>query len=165
MSTRHAEDDRAECERIEREVREFFVGYARAFDELDGDAIARRFSLPSIMSTNTGVVAWMRSEQVIENMHALCEQYRRLDFREARWELLDIVVQPPAHVFVNLRWAVHRRSGLSPRCFRTAYTLGRENDAWRILLCVAYEEQEPVRASAGPGLPNKALQPTRKARG
>jgi hypothetical protein len=162
MSTRHAEDERAECERIEREIREFFAGYARAFDELDGDAIARRFSLPSMMSMNTGVVVWSRSEQVIENMRSLCEQYRRHGFLEAQWEMLDVVVQPPVHVFVNLRWAVHPRSGLSPWGFRTSYTLRRDNDAWRILLCAAYEEHEPVRVSADASVPNTPVERTRE---
>jgi hypothetical protein len=145
MATRPP-DDPAQRARIERELRDFFASYARAFDQLDGDAVAAHFCVPSMLSTNAGFVAWTRREQVGENMRALCEHYRRGGFVTARWRLLETVVQPPAHVFANVLWTVDRGATSASGSFRTSYALRRDEQGWRVLLCTAHEEQQGAPA-------------------
>ena len=126
--------------RIRAEVGRVFDSYAAAFTRLDAPAVARHFCVPSIMSSNDGYIVWNAREQVLANMVALCDLYRAHGFVAARYELLEVIPQPPAHAFAHVRWIIRRHHGLPSLSFRTSYSLRRDVQDWRVLLCTAYEE-------------------------
>jgi ketosteroid isomerase-like protein len=122
------------------EIDRFFASYRAAFDRLDAAAIAAHYAVPSILCTPTGRVAWTDPAAVIENMRQVCERYRAGGYRHASWETVVDGARGASHATVDLLWTVEREGGLPPWRFRTGYELQRVDGAWRIVLCVAYEE-------------------------
>jgi hypothetical protein len=123
-------------------VSAFFDSYRAAFDRLDPEAIADHFLVPAILSTNGAYIAWTARGDVVTNMRTLCARYRTARFRAASWELLDVIVMPPLHVFADVCWTIDHEPPAPSARFRTAYQLRRDGDRWRILLCIAYEEPQ-----------------------
>lgn len=140
-------EPRAASARIRSEVVQFFESYRHAFNHLDAEDVARHFCVPSMMSTNDGYTVWTDASQVRNNMVALCDRYRADGVSEAHCEILDVIDQPPAHAFANVRWLIHRQAGSPPLRFRTSYNLRLGAGQWRVLMCTAYEEQSPKTTS------------------
>jgi hypothetical protein len=138
---------RAESARIRSEIAQFFESYRYAFSRLDAEDVARHFCVTSTMSANDGDTVWTDASQVLNNMVALCDQSRAHGASEVHCELLDVIDQPPAHAFANVRWLIQREGGSQPRHFRTSYNLRLEAGQWRVLMCTAYEEQPPKATS------------------
>jgi hypothetical protein len=122
------------------DLRRFFELYRDAFNRLDPEAIARLFSVPSMITSPLGSVVWNEAGQIHANMVALCERYRSHGFAAAEFAARDLIEQPPDHAVVDLEWTIHRSGGRPSRSFRTGYNLRREPQGWRIVLCTAYEE-------------------------
>jgi len=127
------------------DVQRFFDAYRDAFNRLDPVAIAAHFAVPSMLTSTGGDALWTDAAQIQRNMVVLCDRYRAAGFVAARYEPLHDLDLPPDHVVAHLRWTVERRD-LPPWSFRTGYHLRRRAETWRILLCIAYEEPEKVRA-------------------
>jgi hypothetical protein len=123
------------------EIRDFLDRYRDAFDRLDGEAVARLYTVPSGIATQLGYRHWYDFESIRDNMTQLCDQYRRHGYRSARYELGSFVLQGRNAAVVDVSWHVERGARDEPWCFGTTYNLIRTPSGWRVLLCTAYDEQ------------------------
>jgi hypothetical protein len=123
------------------EIREFFERYRSAFDELDGSAVARLFTVPSGIATRRAYTHWPTYEAIERNMTALCDLYRANGYRSASFNPSSIIAQGDDFAIADILWRIERTADLPAWEFHTTYNLMRTPDGWRVLLCTAYEEQ------------------------
>jgi hypothetical protein len=129
-----------------REVLAFFRRYRRAFDRLDGDAVADLWHAPSTIAdtapegTYARVAAWSDDAPMRANMHALCAHYRQSGYAGAEFELLDHLPLGHHQSFARLRWTLRRDDGAVLQRFGTGYHLVRAADGIRVLAAAAFQE-------------------------
>ena len=123
------------------EIRQFFEQYREAFNRLDGDAVARLYSIPSGIAHEQRYTHWPAFEAVRNNMIALCARYRTHGFQSARFEPESFLALGDSYAVADIAWQIDRLGGQEAWKFRTGYNLMRTSEGWRILLCTAYEEK------------------------
>jgi hypothetical protein len=123
------------------ELQRFFESYRESFNRLDPDAITCHFWVPSMITSSRGFAVWTDVEQIRGNMVALCAHYRSNGFVSAEFDVGAVIDQPPDHAVADLQWTIYRDNGRPSSTFRTGYNLRRESDAWRVLVCTAYDER------------------------
>jgi hypothetical protein len=124
------------------EIRAFFEQYRRAFDCLDGDAVARLFAVPSGIASDSGYTHWPAFEPIRENMVALCTLYRENGFVSATFEPVTFISQGEDFAVADISWNIERSGRQEPWRFNTTYNLMRTSEGWRVLLCTAYSEKK-----------------------
>lgn len=117
----------------------FFESYRAAFDRLDARGLAAHFAVPSML-IDEQAYTWASEADVIADIEKLLTLYRNSGFVNATYEIANSLPQGDDGVTANLFWTIARRSGL-PWRFHTGYTLRRFDGAWKIVLCIAYEER------------------------
>jgi hypothetical protein len=117
----------------------FFDSYRIAFDSLDASAVAAHFAVPSML-IDEKAYTWASAEDVIADVQKLLTLYRNSGFVSASYEVANSLPQGEDGVTANVYWTITRRSG-APWRFHTGYTLRRFDEAWKIVLCIAYEER------------------------
>lgn len=122
------------------EIRQFFDRYRDAFNELDGEAVARLYAVPSGLVTGEGYLHWSEFESVRKNMLSLCKVYRDNGYVSASFEPAAFLEQGENFAIADVRWRIERTRGQEPWCFNTTYNLCRTSEGWRVLLATAYEE-------------------------
>ena len=122
------------------EIRQFFERYRDAFNELDGEAVARLYDVPSGLVTGERYTHWSEFESVRKNMIELCKLYRENGYVSATFEPGAFLAQGDGFAIADLRWRIERAEGQEPWCFHTTYNLCRKPEGWRVLLATAYEE-------------------------
>lgn len=126
------------------EIRAFFEGYRAAFDTLDGEAVARLYSVPSGIATDRGYLHWADFAAIRENMIALCELYRESGYVSARFEPGAFLQQGRNFAVADVTWRIERSERRATLIFNTTYNLWRKEGLWRVLLATAYEEESPA---------------------
>lgn len=124
-----------------REVLAFFRRYRKAFDRLDGDAVADLWHTPSSIADAARVTHWADAAPMRENMRALCAQYRDAGYHRAEFELLGHLPLGRDQSFAQLRWTLTRRDGSVLQRFGTGYHLVRGEGGVRVLAAAAYQEK------------------------
>ena len=126
------------------QVRAFLDGYASAFQRLDRDAVADRYSYPAHVVTYDGGVrllavpsreAWM---VVIER---ILEMYRAMGVRGAAIRELRVSDVSPEVALARLRWALHGDGDRPLYEFDASYTLALFDGELRIVQVVSENEQ------------------------
>ena len=129
-----------------RDVLAFFNRYRRAFDALDGDAVADLWHAPSAIAdsgaagTHARVTGWADDAPLRANMRALCAHYRASGYGDAAFELQDHVPLGRHQSFARLRWTLKRTNGSVLQRFDTGYHLVRTAGGIRVLTAAAFEE-------------------------
>ncbi len=124
------------------EIRAFFEQYREAFDQLDGEAVARLYAVPSGIASDSGYTHWPTFEPIRANMVALCELYRENGYASAMFEPVAFLAQGDNYAIADISWNIERSGEREPWCFNTTYNLMRTVEGWRILLCTAYSEKK-----------------------
>ncbi len=125
------------------DIQQFFDAYARAFNALDGEAVARLYALPSAIVDAQNHTHWPTFEPIRDNMVALCRLYRADGFVRTHFEPTAFIAQGERFAVADVRWTIERGGGRAPSVFNTTYNLTRVSGAtgeWRVLLCTAYSE-------------------------
>lgn len=121
-----------------------FERYRDAFTRLDSDAVAALWHTPSAIADSRDghgrVTTWTTEAPMRENWHALCGVYRELGLARCDFELLEHTSFGADHVVAKLRWSLWRSDGSSLQRLGTGYQLLRTAAGWRVLGCIAYEE-------------------------
>jgi hypothetical protein len=139
-----------------REVLAFFRRYRRAFDALDGDAVAELWHAPSAIADSLAsgehaqVTAWADHAPMRANMRALCAHYHASGYGHAEFELLDHLPLGRHQSFARLRWTLRRRDGAVLQRFCTGYHLMRAAGGVRVLAVAAFEEKNLRRQKGRP---------------
>ena len=134
---------------IPDDIISFFESYRRAFDALDGEAIAQHYALPSGIALDTGYVHWPAFEPIRKNMLGLCNLYRNNGYLSAIFEPAFFIPQGENYAVIDLAWHIERSDKQHPWRFNTTYNLIRAPEGWRILLCTAHSEQRLDTAQKG----------------
>jgi ketosteroid isomerase-like protein len=124
------------------EIRAFFEHYREAFDQLDGEAVARHFAVPSGIASDSGYTHWPTFESIRANMVALCELYRENGYASATFEPVAFLAQGDSYAVADISWNIERSGEREPWRFSTTYNLMRTAEGWRVLLCTAYGEKK-----------------------
>jgi hypothetical protein len=124
------------------DIRAFFEEYRIAFNQLDGEAVARLYAVPSGIASDTGYTHWSSYEPIRENMVALCKLYRENGYESAEFEPEAFLAQGEHFAVADISWNIGRSAGQEPWRFNTTYNLMRTPEGWRILLCTAYSEKK-----------------------
>jgi hypothetical protein len=124
------------------EIRRFFEQYRDAFNQLDGEAVARLYAVPSGIAQDAKYEHWSSFEPIKKNMVALCELYRERGYESASFEPGVFLPQGEDFAVADLQWRIHWGTGQEPWRFNTTYNLVRTQEGWRVLLCTAYTENE-----------------------
>ena len=122
------------------DIQQFFEAYARAFNALDGEAVARLYALPSAIVDAQSHTHWPTFEPIRDNMVALCRLYRDDGFVRTHFEPTAFIAQGAHFAVADVRWTIELDGARAPRIFNTTYNLKRLGDVWRVLLCTAYSE-------------------------
>ncbi len=122
------------------DIQQFFEAYARAFNALDGEAVARLYALPSAIVDAQSHTHWPTFEPIRDNMVALCRLYRDDGFVRTQFEPTAFIAQGERFAVADVRWTIERGGGRAPSVFNTTYNLTRVSGDWRALLCTAYSE-------------------------
>ena len=122
------------------DLKRFFECYRDAFNQFDGDAVARLYALPSGIVDDTGYAHWADFDAIRGNMTALCDLYRADGFERAEFAEAAFIDQGAVGAVVDLSWTIRRKDGAAPRRFNTTYNLIRRDGDWRVQLCTAYQE-------------------------
>ncbi|MFN5700605.1 MAG: hypothetical protein ACK47V_08260 [Betaproteobacteria bacterium] len=130
------------------EIRQFFERYRDAFNSLDGEAVARLYSVPSGIAQDGQYTHWPDFEPIRDNMVALCSLYRERGYAAAEFEPGAFLQQGEKYAIADLSWKINWSSGAAPWQFNTTYNLVRAEEGWRVLLCTAYSEAQLHRESA-----------------
>ena len=130
------------------EIRQFFERYRDAFNSLDGEAVARLYSVPSGIAQDGQYTHWPDFEPIRDNMVALCSLYRERGYAAAEFEPGAFLQQGEKYAIADLSWKINWSSGAAPWQFNTTYNLVRAEEGWRVLLCTAYSEAQLYRESA-----------------
>lgn len=130
------------------EIRQFFELYRDAFNSLDGEAVARLYSVPSGIAQDGNYTHWPEFEPIRDNMVALCALYRERGYMAAEFEPGAFLQQGESYAIADLSWRIHWSNGAAPWEFKTTYNLVRHEQGWRVLLCTAYSEAQLHRESA-----------------
>jgi len=123
------------------EIRAFFEKYCAAFNQLDGEAVAQLYAVPSGIADDTGYTHWSTFEPICENMVALCGLYRKNGYATASFEPGAFIQQGDHFAVADVQWRIERTGGQEPWRFGTTYNLMRSPRDWRILVCTAYCEK------------------------
>lgn len=129
------------------EIRQFFECYRDAFNSLDGEAVARLYSVPSGIAQDNQYTHWPEFEPIRDNMVALCTLYRERGYAAAEFEPGAFLQQGENYAIADLSWKINWSSGAAPWQFNTTYNLVRTEKGWRVLLCTAYSEAQLHRES------------------
>ncbi len=124
------------------DIRAFFEHYREAFDQLDGEAVARLYAVPSGIAADSGSVHWLTFEPIRANMVALCALYRENGYAYATFEPVAVVAQRANYAVADVSWNIERSGQREPWRFNTTYNLMRTAQSWRVLLCTAYSEKK-----------------------
>ncbi len=124
------------------EIRAFFEHYRDAFDQLDGEAVARLYAVPSGIASDSGYTHWPAFEPIRANMVALCELYRQNGYASATFEPVAFLAQGENYAVADISWNIERTGQREPWRFNTTYNLMRTRDGWRVFLCTAYSEKK-----------------------
>jgi hypothetical protein len=124
-----------------RDLTRFFEQYREAFNQLDGEAIADLYCIPSGIVTDRGLTAWQSREAIAENMVALCALYRINGYKQAHFQPVHFFAQGTYFAVADVAWRIERHVDAGPWRFRTTYNLRRIAEGWRVVLCTAYEEK------------------------
>ena len=124
------------------EIRELFESYCDAFNNLDGEALARLYHVPSGIASDSGYTHWSTFEPIRENMVALCRLYQDNGYAGASFEPGAFLAQGEDFAVADISWSIEKTEGREPWCFSTTYNLMRTSNGWRVLLCTAYSEQK-----------------------
>ncbi len=127
------------------EIRAFFDHYRDAFNQLDGEAVARLYAVPSGIVSAGGYTHWSSFEPIVANMVALCKLYADQGFVATDYVPAAFIRQGSDFAIADLCWTIQRTDGQAPWSFHTTYNLARTPAGWRVLLCTAYQE-EPLKA-------------------
>ena len=130
------------------EIHQFFERYRDAFNSLDGEAVARLYSVPSGIAQDGQYTHWPDFEPIRDNMVALCSLYRERGYAAAEFEPGAFLQQGEKYAIADLSWKINWSSGAAPWQFNTTYNLVRAEEGWRVLLCTAYSEAQLLRESA-----------------
>ena len=128
------------------ETQAFFDTYREAFNRLDGDAVAALWHCSSGITDSQGddgqarLTWWSDAAPMHANHVALCELYRQAAYASADFVIEDHVPLGPNHAFAHLQWTLKRGDGSLLQQFRTGYQLMRTAQGPRVLLAVAYQE-------------------------
>ena len=130
------------------EIRQFFERYRDAFNSLNGEAVARLYSVPSGIAQDGNYTHWPEFEPIRDNMVALCSLYRDRGYAAAEFKPGPFLQQGENYAIADLSWKINWSSGDAPWEFNTTYNLVRTQEGWRVLLCTAYSEAQLHRESA-----------------
>lgn len=130
------------------EIRRFFERYRDAFNSLDGEAVAKLYSVPSGIAQDGQYMHWLEFQPIRNNMVALCTLYRERGYADAEFEPGVFLQQGLNYAIADLRWKIGWSSGAAPWEFHTTYNLVRNEEGWRVLLCTAYSEAQFHREGA-----------------
>ena len=122
------------------DIQEFFDAYAQAFNDLDGEAVARLYALPSAIVDAQSYTPWQTFEPIRDNMVTLCRLYRDDGFVRTHFEPTAFIAQGAYFAVVDVRWTIELDGPRPARVFNTTYNLTRVSGDWRVLLCTAYSE-------------------------
>ena len=123
------------------EIRAFFERYREAFDQFDGEAVARLHAVPSGIASDSGYTHWPTFEAIRANMVALCALYRENGYASAAFEPVAFLAQGENYAVADISWNIERSGQREPWRFNTTYNLMRTAKGWRVLLCTAYSEK------------------------
>ena len=123
-----------------KDIATFFERYRKAFNALDGAAVADLYAEPSGMAQGGTYTHWPTRIPVRENMIALCELYRVKEFARANFDTSSFMPQGDRYAMADLRWRIDWAQTEEPWVFNTSYNLLRTDQGWRIFLCTAYQE-------------------------
>ena len=129
-------------------IRDSFETYRRAFNALDGQAVARLYSEPSAIAQGGELTVWPNQVAVAKNMETLCRMYKERGYVEAEFEPVQFLAQGTEYAFADLRWSIKWANGADPWVFNTSYNLVRRLDGWRVVLCTAYTEERLFHAQS-----------------
>ncbi len=124
---------------IDVEAARFMDRYARAFNALDGAAVAALYAQPAGILDSTGYTHWQTTDEIAVNMVALCAHYRSNGYRHNAFVLRSCIAQGQVAAYVDVAWTLFWRDR-APTCFGAGYLLRRDDGNLRIQLCTAYEE-------------------------
>jgi hypothetical protein len=124
------------------EIRSFFEQYRDAFNQLDGEAVAKLYAVPSGIAQNAKYEHWPSFEPIKKNMIALCDLYRERGYESASFEPGMFLQQGEDFAVADVRWHIRWGAGQEPWRFNTTYNLVRTKEGWRVLLCTAYSESK-----------------------
>jgi ketosteroid isomerase-like protein len=130
------------------DIRRFFEQYRDAFNQLDGEAVAKLYAVPSGIAQDAKYEHWPSLEPIKKNMIALCDLYRERDYESASFEPGVFLQQGEGFAVADLRWHIRWGGGQEPWRFNTTYNLVRTKEGWRVLLCTAYSESKLFAESA-----------------
>jgi uncharacterized NTF2-like protein DUF6841 len=124
------------------EIRRFFEQYCDAFNQLDGEAVAKLYAVPSGIAQDAKYEHWPSFEPIKKNMIALCDLYRERGYESASFEPGMFLQQGEDFAVADVRWHIRWRATQEPWRFNTTYNLVRTKEGWRVLLCTAYSESK-----------------------
>ena len=93
------------------EIKQFFETYRRAFNALDGQAVARLYSEPSAIAQGGELTVWPNQVAVAKNMETLCRMYKERGYVEAEFEPVQFLAQGTEYAFADLRWSIKWANG------------------------------------------------------
>lgn len=124
------------------DIKTFFEQYRDAFNQLDGEAVARLYAIPSGIAQDGRYTHWPSFEPIKDNMLALCKLYRERGYQRASFTPGSFISQGDDFAIADLRWRIDWSRGQKPWEFNTTYNLIRTGDSWRVLLCTAYRRAD-----------------------
>lgn len=121
-------------QQLEDEVRSFLESYNKAFRSIDGARIAPLYHSPCVTLRGDGSIHCLTSADVGPFLQGVADTYYREGYRDARFNMLQVVPIGGRSALVTVDWELLRDDGSVIRGWRQSYNLVRMKDGWRILV-------------------------------
>ena len=119
---------------------EYFVDYAKCYDDFDHARLAQFYFAPTLMVKNGSVVTLATSSDVLTHLQTLIASYREHGYRKGNLVGLDVQAMGHWGALVTVHWIIDHVNGSILRDFKTSYNLFKLNDAWKILVTTNHDD-------------------------
>ena len=135
-------------ESLPNEIIDFFERYKQAFNELNGQAVASLYRVPSVIVDDERYTIWDTYEKIENNMVALCVIYREHGFSKTSYETSKFILQNENFAVIDMKWTIENDNDKEPNIFNTTYNIQKIDGDWKINLVTAYSEKRLKRISS-----------------
>ena len=123
------------------EIQDFFEGYAKAFDSIDGNRIAALYHMPTVTMRGDASIHCLQSrEELARFFQGVADTYYKDGYRSGRFQNFQVVPIGERSALATMDWELQRGDGSVIRAWRQSYNVVRVGDGWQILVSTFHVE-------------------------
>ena len=119
------------------QIEALFDAYRRAWDALDGAAIAAHYLEPAWIQDGDGLCSYATRDELAAKFNANCRAFASMGYAGTACSRRQLIFSGDASATIDLGWRVELGDG--PRAFRGTYMCSLRGGNWKIMGAVAYE--------------------------